>query len=830
MGKPFFFGKIFDDAAAKLTDTIFNYDPDNLTTHAIIIGMTGSGKTGLGIALLEEAALQGIPAIIIDPKGDLGNLVLHFPDLAPSDFEYWLDPEAARRTGKDLPTMAQESATSWKSGLAQWGMGRDQLLALQNAVNYTVFTPGSTSGVPVNIMSSFEKPDIPWEDNIEILTEKISSMVTALLGLVGLTDLDPVRSREHILVSNIIQTAWSTGKFLDLNELILQIQNPPFERLGAFPINNFYPQKDRMDLAVQLNNFLASPSFQNWMAGEPLDVQALLYGAGGKPRHSIFYIAHLNDNERMFFVTMLLATVESWMRTQRGTSGLRALVYFDEIFGYLPPVANPPSHVLMLRMLKQARAFGVGLVFATQNPVDVDYKALSNMGTWIIGRLQTEQDKNRLMDGLQSAGGNVDIQQIDKMISGLQKRVFLMHSIYLPGPVLFQSRWALNFLAGPVMRTQIKALNLLAGVSTQSVSNARASTAGADGQQATSGEGKPAAPTNGSAVTTSTREMPVRGTEEYFLTTALNAANAAEAAGIASATPLAISGIVYHPAMLAQTEIRYAAPKYHLNSSQYVTVVVDKSTGSLVSFQDFTFHKVGSDSMQSQPQPQAQFRSLPGWLTDAANLKYLQKEFVDWAYGNASLQIQANEGLKIYASPEVSHADFLQRCTQAARDSLDAELAKLTAGFDDKITALTNKIELQQRAVNSHKGQLGSRRLDEAASAGSMILGMLGVTRKKSVSSTMSKSRLTQKSKDDLGIEQEKLKNMQDQLNVLQNDKNAAEQVTREKWQTIASMSTNIPLTPTRSNVLIDMFGVIWLPYYRLADSGKEIPAFNRAG
>ncbi|NTU75355.1 MAG: ATP-binding protein, partial [Anaerolineaceae bacterium] len=454
----FFVGRIFDALQGKVTDQNVYYDPADLTTHGIVTGMTGSGKTGLCIALLEEAALQKIPAIIIDPKGDLTNLLLHFPELRPEDFQPYLDPELARRDNKDLPTLAKETAENWKTGLAQWGLGKDNLTALSNAAKFTIYTPGSTAGKSISILSSFEKPAVSWEDNQEILREKISTVVTAVLSLVGMTDIDPLRSREHILLSNIIENAWAHDQSLNMTDLIVQTQTPPFERLGAFPVDNMFPPKDRMELAMLLNNFLASPSFQSWLEGDPLDIGAMLYTADGKPRHNIFYIAHLNDSERMFFVTLLFAAVESWMRSQRGSAALRALVYFDEIMGYLPPTARPPSHMIMLRMLKQARAFGVGLLLATQNPVDVDYKALSNAGTWFIGRLQTDQDKQRLLDGLSSASGNVDRSTFDTMISGLKKRVFLMHNVRNAAPVLMSSRWALNYLAGPMTREQVRTL------------------------------------------------------------------------------------------------------------------------------------------------------------------------------------------------------------------------------------------------------------------------------------------------------------------------------------------------------------------------------------
>ena len=395
----FYLGKVFDAQAQKRTETPLLYDPADLTTHAVVVGMTGSGKTGLCLDLLEEAALNGIPALMIDPKGDITNALLHFPNLAPQDFQPWVNPDQARRAGKTLEQTALETANLWRQQLAAWDIQPERILALKNAATFAVYTPGSDAGIPVSILASLKAPVIPWEGNREILREKISGTVTALLSLVGLQDIDPVRSREHILLSNIFEQAWSQGKDLDLGELILQTQSPPFPKLGVFDVNTFFPEKERFTLAMLLNNILAAPAFQTWIEGQPLDIPGLLYTEDGRPRHSVFYIAHLTDTERMFFVTLLFSAVETWMRSQAGTNSLRAILYFDEIFGYLPPTANPPSKQPILRMLKQARAFGVGMVLVTQNPVDVDYKALSNAGTWFIGKLQTDQDKQRLLDG-----------------------------------------------------------------------------------------------------------------------------------------------------------------------------------------------------------------------------------------------------------------------------------------------------------------------------------------------------------------------------------------------------------------------------------------------
>ncbi|MCK4899039.1 MAG: DUF87 domain-containing protein, partial [Anaerolineales bacterium] len=349
----YYIGRVFDPSGGQITDQPLLYDPGDLTTHAVVVGMTGSGKTGLCIDLLEEAALNGVPALMIDPKGDITNSLLHFPDLLPEDFQPWVNADQARRDGKSPEQAATEAAALWRKGLGKWDIGPERLRALKDAAQFAIYTPGSDAGIPISILASLKAPAISWENNRELLREKISGTVTALLGLVGVEDIDPVRSREHILLSNIFEYAWSQGKDLDLGELILQTQNPPFEKLGVFDVNTFFPEKERFELAILLNNILAAPAFQAWIEGQPLDIPGLLYTPDGRPRHSVFYIAHLPDAERMFFVTLLYSAVETWMRTQKGSTSLRALIYFDEIFGYLPPVKNPPSKTPMLRMLKQ---------------------------------------------------------------------------------------------------------------------------------------------------------------------------------------------------------------------------------------------------------------------------------------------------------------------------------------------------------------------------------------------------------------------------------------------------------------------------------------------
>ena len=821
----FYLGRIVDSKSGKVTDEAILYKPAHLTTHGMVTGMTGSGKTGMCVGLLEEAALQGIPAIVIDPKGDLTNLLLHFPDLLPADFEPWLDPDEARRDGVDMGALAVKKAALWKKGLADWGLGHEDLLALKAAAEFAVYTPGSTSGLPVNILSSFALPELDWNENAEILRERISSTVTGLLALIGMNDIDPLRSREHILLSNIIETAWSGGHSLDLTQLIMQVQQPPMERLGAFPLESFFPEKERFDLAMLLNNFLASPSFQSWLEGQSLNIEQILYAEDGRPRHSIFYLAHLSEAERMFFVTLLFSSIETWMRAQRGTGGLRALVYFDEIMGYLPPVANPPSRTIMLRMLKQARAFGVGMLLATQNPVDLDYKALSNIGTWIIGRLQTERDKDRLMDGLQSAGGGIDLKEIDKLISGLDKRVFLMHNINESGPQLFSTRWVMNYLAGPLTRTQVPALNRLVHAALPEEKAAESSA-----EKRTSTQKAAEEPENAAAASTSVRPVLPSGVEEYFLPSTLDAGAAATAARLSLDGSPQVEGLVYRPALLAQAEVRYYSQKYNVEHESRIAALVGEMDGRAIRWEDHPWQAQDAGDMHRQPQPNASFDVLPGWLSDAKGVKAMESDFVDWVYRNGAVRIRANEALKMYAGPDVTSAEFHEMCSKAAREKLEDEIDKLETAFDKKLDALEAKVRRQELEVKEAEDEIGQRRLEELGTHGELLISMLTSKRRRSVSTSLTKRRMTQQAKDDFEQEEEELAALKKQLDALEAEQDAAIEQAKDKWAKIASDDSEVPLNPYKKDIFVEMFGVAWAPYYQIKDGSRvrEVPAFSR--
>jgi hypothetical protein len=771
----FYLGKLFDLKTSKLLDEPVLYDPADLTTHGVIVGMTGSGKTGLGIGLLEEAALQGIPALIIDPKGDLTNLLLHFPGLAPADFEPWVDVEVAKREGKTAAQAAVEAASSWKKGLAEWGIAPQRIQALQRSVQYAIYTPGSESGLPVSILASLEAPDVPWEANREILREKISGTVTAILSLVGVSDIDPLRSREHILLSNLLENAWSRGQSLDLEALILQTQTPPIAKLGVFDVESFFPSKDRQALAMRLNSVLAAPSFQTWIEGQPLNIDSLLRAPDGRPRHSVFYIAHLSDTERMFFVTLLLSAAEAWMRTRQGASGLRAMLYFDEIFGYLPPVANPPSKTVMLRMLKQARAFGFGLLLATQNPVDVDYKALSNAGTWCIGKLQTDQDKQRLLDGLEAPG--VNRAEYDKIISRLGKRVFLLHNTHAKGPAIFQTRWAMNYLPGPLTRAQIPALNKLVGaVLPPGVGGARKSV-----PATAMGAGV------SSAAASSTRPGIPSGIPEFFLPQNKSLVQACISAGRPAA---ADAKSFYRPALLAQAKVRFLERKYGVDQQAAKTaLVIAPDPRGVVRWQDYPSAAIEEAALAKNPAAGAEFTALEPPLNDGKMLKALEKDFQDWAYHESSLKVSANSG-------------------QGAAGQ---------SAVDKKLEALRMKLQREQLELQQDKTEMTQRTIEEVGTAADNIFGML-TGRSRRLTTSLTKRRLTSKAAGDVEESKQTIELLQKQIQELEQMKAAGAPQ--------AAAAGEITLTPAQKDVYVELFGVAWVPYYRLAD-GSEILGYS---
>jgi len=759
--------------------------------------------------------LQGIPALMIDPKGDITNALLHFPELRPEDFLPWVNPDQARREDKTIEQAAADAASLWKNALEKWDISPERIKALQDAAHFAIYTPGSESGIPVNIMASFEAPKIPWDENREILVEKISGIAMGLLGLVGLDDLDPVRSKEHILVSNIFESAWSKGRDLDLSELILQIQNPPFEKLGVLAIENFFPEKERLELSILLNNILAAPSFQSWIEGEPLDIESLLYGPDGRPRHSVFYIAHLSDAERMFFVTLLYSAVETWMRTQKGSTSLRALIYFDEIFGYLPPVKNPPSKTPMLRMLKQARAFGVGQVLVTQNPVDVDYKALSNAGTWFIGKLQTEQDKNRLLDGLEGAAPGLDRKVYDKLISTLDKRVFLLHNVHEDQPVLFHTRWAMNYLTGPLTRIQLPELNALVGadqgLTSRSTPPARQRQAGT----AVSGKGA-------GDQTSSTRPNVPASVEEYYLPNNLSLLEAVDKAGISPSQEVKRQ-VIYKPVLLAQATVRFLKRNYNLDYDLVTSALIsDPDHQGRIRWEDRLTDPIDLDALDRQAIPDSRFHELTAPLNDGAKLREFETDFQDWIYHSVTAVVRANEGLKVFAGPQVSQGEFRRMCAETAEEGLEQDREKTNDSFDKKLDTIRDRLMREERELEEDQTELSQRKMEEMGTHAENLLGLLA-GRRRSMTTSLTKRRMTTKAKADVEESLDMIDQHKKEIEDLEKERLEELRDVEEKWQEVLEEVTEIPITPYKKDIMVELFGVGWFPYYLCQDQGKQI-------
>ena len=853
---PFYLGRAYDPIEKTTTTDPVYYDPADLTTHAVVTGMTGSGKTGLCITLLEEAALAGIPALIIDLKGDLTNLLLHFPDLAPQDFQPWLDPEVARRSGKTLEQLGMEAAASWKEGLQEWGISPDSVSALRNAAQYAIYTPGSDAGIPVSVLSSMAAPALAWKENREVLREKIASTVTALLGLVGYEDIDPIRSREHILLSKLFEEAWSQGMDVDLGELIVLTQDPSskFDKLGALPVDTFFPAKARMELAMSLNSILAAPAFEVWREGQPLDIQSLLFTEDRRPRHNIFYLAHLSDQERMFFITLLLSAVESWMRTQSGATSLRALLYMDEIFGYLPPQRNPPSKQPLLRMLKTARAFGLGLLLATQNPVDVDYKALSNAGTWFIGKLQTEQDKHRLLDGLESAAGGVPRSTLDKLISSLGKRVFVLHNVHAREPQLFQTRWAMNFLAGPMTRTQIPGLNRLAGAKlpepvvdpgdtipskpiamtmpTASIADPSSGPARAPEPGLTMATAPlPRAAPPGTPVDGSIAKPPIPAwIKEYFLPQTYSLPEAFSAARRTMPAEVRMEGVIYRPTLLASARIRLLDRKLGVDSELVRTVLVDSlERRGAVRWEEHMYLGASLENVDTTPAPSARFGTIDSPLNDTKLMTALQKDFTDWVYRTTSVKARANQTLKVYAGPDVSQADFMKACAEAARNGRDAEIEKKTATIDRQIKTLEDRRMREERELREDETELSHRKMEETGAHFENLTGLFNRGRARRLSTSISKRRMTEQAKADVEESRDAIVDIQRQVADLQKRREEVIAEIQEKWGQLVSTSTEVTVVPKKSDIFVTLFGVAWMPNYIIrADADTiELPAFG---
>lgn len=830
----FYLGKEYDLANKRLLDAPVNYDARDLTTHAVCVGMTGSGKTGLCLDLIEEAALDSVPALLIDPKGDITNLLLTFPDLLPEDFLPWINTDDARRKGLTPEEFAAAQAKLWSEGLASWDQGGDRIRALKTSADFAIYTPGSEAGLPVSIMSSFNSPGLDWDTESETLRERIQGTVSALLGLAGI-EADPVRSREHILLSTLLEDAWRRNEAMDLAKLITSVQKPPFQQVGVLNLEAFFPEKDRFGLAMALNNIIASPSFAAWLKGDPLDIPSLLYTPEGKPRHSIFYIAHLSEAERMFFVTILLETFISWMRGQPGTTSLRALVYMDEVFGYFPPSANPPSKRPMLTLMKQARAFGCGIMLTTQNPVDLDYKGLTNAGTWFIGKLQAERDKARLLAGLESAmaeaGSLSDTRVLDKLISSLDSRVFLLHNINQDGPVVFQTRWAMSYLRGPLTRQQVKQLMAdrkpaASAVPARRKTGDTAAAASTAGTTFTTEVAAPASVTGaGPAGFSNIPPVAPPGVNQVFLPVTIRESESlrvleSKVGGRITATN---QQLVFQPALVGLASVAFADRRLGLDETQELALMLplDPDARS-VDWRNAQPVEVDERELETQPPSNALFAGgIPASVSAARGLTKMASDLTDHLYRNQAFTLLYNPALKLYANAAETERDFRARCQLVAREKRDALVDDIRKKYDVKLQRLADRKAKQEEDLADSKAQLTGRVGEEILSGLDSVAGLFGLFgRRKSVSSlskVATKRRITAKAQADIDKTKAEIERLEEDLATLQSDMEAEMSEATEEWTQAAEQIEEVKVTPRKSDIDVHLVTLAWMPSWEVS-------------
>ena len=788
----FYVGKRYDTEADKLTEELVLYDAKDLTTHAVIIGMTGSGKTGLGIGLLEEAALDHIPVIAIDPKGDMGNIMLAFPQLRPEDFRPWVNTRAATDNGQTVDEFAAAQAALWKKGLGQWGQDGKRIARMRNNVDMAIYTPGSNAGLPVSVLQSFAAPDAALIADVDLYRERVQATATGILTLLGV-DADPVASREHILLSQLLDRAWRDGRDLDIASLIAEIQDPPIEMIGVMPLESFYPAKDRFGLAMRLNNLLAAPGFGAWMQGEPLNARNLLYTADGKPRISVMSIAHLDDAQRMFFVSMLLNELIGWMRAQPGTSSLRAILYMDEIFGYMPPVANPPSKNLFLTLLKQARAYGLGLVLATQNPVDLDYKGLSNTGTWFIGRLQTERDKARVMEGLEGASdGNFDKQAMERTLAGLGKRRFLLHNVHEDEAVVFGTRWVLSYLAGPLTRDSIRTLMQKAH---QQVA---AAIRKVSKPQRKTDAGAPALPP---------------GIEQVFV-------------------PSRAREIVYHPRLMGVADMAFNSARYHVEQELSAVFAVDFDDGPAgIDWDDADALALTTDDLRDAARDDAAYAACPSSAGVAKNYTGWTRDFKRWVRQTETLVLYRSKKYRLTSEAGETEGDFRARLQVAANEQRDQAIAKIRKRYASKATTLENRLLRARQAIERESQQARKKKLDTAVSFGTAILGAV-LGRKRVSSASASKIGTAIKNAGGASKEAADVKRAEETARKVEADMQA---LSAELEKEVAALHTafdaqaeelsEVVIRAKATDIHVPLVALAWMPYVK-GEDGRLRPAW----
>lgn len=764
-----YLGKIFKQREKKLSSELFKFDSKNLTTHAICVGMTGSGKTGLGIGLLEEVGLNGVPAIIIDPKGDLTNLLLTFPHLAPEDFLPWVDKEEAARNHQTEEQLAKQIATTWAEGLKQWDIPKERIQKLKDAVEMNIYTPASQAGISISILNSFKAPPKELREDSEAFRDLILSTTSSILGLIGI-DADPIKSREHILISAILEKAWNENRDLDLPQIIKQIMNPPFDKLGVFDMETFFPSKERQTLSIQLNNLLASPSFQGWLRGEPLEIQSILYTKENKPKLSIFTISHLSDNERMFFVTLLLNQLLGWMRRQSGSSSLKAMLYMDEIFGFFPPTATPPSKRPMLTLLKQARAFGIGIVLATQNPVDLDYKGLSNCGTWFIGKLQTERDRKRVIDGLTLASnGEINGEQLSEWLASCGSRVFISRSIHAAEPQLFETRWTMSYLKGPLTLPQI--------------------------EQLMKNKKKDGGVVQEASDYSKVKMEPPLGISEYYF------------------YPKNHPSYSFHPELYANGKVHFIDAKRKVDIWQQVALSAPVD-GNAPAWNESA--PVSPNDVEKTPPTGAAFTDLPSLFMQQKNYAAFSKNFAEYLYQNQTLDLFEAPEMKQISKENETEEQFRSRLVSENKGKIDEEIRKIKDKYQSKIETLKERLERAKQKAEARKSKAYLQIWDTFLAFLTTVLGAL-LGKNKLTKGSINQAGTSLRKAGRITKEQQYASRAEESVEAIQNQLEDLETTMNDEVTQISANGDpqkinieKVSLRPRKGDISIETVAILW--------------------
>ena len=767
----FYIGQDVDKTTLDTTDALTLLKNKNFTTHAAIIGMTGSGKTGLGVGLIEEAAIDNIPSIIIDPKGDMGNLCLTDPDFSADAFESWVADEA-RSKEEDPASYAAKISSQWKAGIERSHQTVERVSQF-DAVEKTIYTPGSSAGVSLNVLSSLDAPPSQIIEDSDSFSSYIKTTVSSLLALIGV-EADPVESKEYILLAQLITKSWLAAESLSLEDLIGRVISPSFKKIGVLPLEAFYPQAERFKLATKFNAVIASPTFSAWLEGDDLDIQKLLYDENGKAKISIFSISHLNDDERMFFVTILLNKYIAWMRRQSGTSALKTILYMDEIFGFFPPIKNPPSKEPMLLMLKQARAFGVGIILSTQNPVDLDYKGLSNIGTWFIGRLQTTQDIDRVIDGLGGkVGSNYNKKEIQTLLANLKKRSFFLKSAHLDDIRLFSTRWVMSYLKGPLKRDEISQLM--------------------EAQKAQLKATEAAQPQS--------LKQTVEGYENY----------ATLDNSIPQYFDLDLSEQHHYQASLvAKTSLHF------FNQTRGIDEQEEHCFKLLLNTDDRTLDWDNSEKdeleaclneLVSQAPSTAKYAPVPEFIGSDKALKKATGSLKGWLYQNYRMNLYRSKSPKLESTPYESLGDFKVRLKDLLDDKKEIEIEKLQERYGKKEKTLLNRLSRAEERVEKEKSDSSG----SLVSAGIAVLGALfGRSSTAKVGRAISRGSRVLKERGDVGRAEERVAEVEEDIQQLAEELEDKIDAMTDKYDVDLISIEEFAIKLRKTDIEVDEIAIVW--------------------